>query len=349
MTSGEDRAAEGVPDTGEPTYRIGAVACLTAVPADTLRVWERRYRVVEPTRGEGGNRLYTRRDIDKLVLLKKLVDMGHAIGSIAGLSVEALAERLSIVSASERTGEEGRAGASDCRVVHVGDGLGQFAFDREGLLEGIDVVASYRDPAALMAAETVPAADVLLVGIATVHERAPTEVRRLLERARARRALVMYGFGTDAVVRRLERPPLSAVRAPVSPGELRLMLCGAAPEGAARHEVPSEERLLHEPLPPRRFDDATLERISAVSPTIRCECPHHLVDLIASLNAFERYSSECESLSPEDAAIHAYLHRMTARARASMEEALERLARAEGLLEAEPAPVSGSRLGEGES
>jgi DNA-binding transcriptional MerR regulator len=312
----------------EPTYRIGAVARLTGVPADTLRVWERRYGVVEPSRGEGGNRLYTRRDIDKLVLLKKLVDLGHAIGSIAGLSVEALTERLSIVAEKRQGADEGARREQGCRVLAVaGDAL----LGRGTLPEWVQVVASFRDQEALLAAEAPPEADVLLVSLSTVHEQAPTEIRRLLERVRARRAVVVYAFGTDAVVRRLERPPLMALRSPVAPGELALALCA----GAAAPVVPvgDEERLLHEPVPPRRFGDRELARISAVSPTIRCECPHHLADLIAGLNAFERYSSECESLSPEDAAIHAYLHRVTARARAMMETALERLARAEGLLD----------------
>ena len=63
-----------------------------------------------------------------------------------------------------------------------------------------------------------------------------------------------------------------------------------------------------------------------------CECPAHLVDLVISLSAFEVYSAQCENRNPEDAALHADLHRTTAQARALMEQALTQVATAEGLL-----------------
>ncbi|MCG6863479.1 MAG: MerR family transcriptional regulator, partial [Chromatiaceae bacterium] len=47
----------------ESNYRIGAVSRLTAIPPDTLRVWERRYDLVTPMRSEGGGRLYSHQDV----------------------------------------------------------------------------------------------------------------------------------------------------------------------------------------------------------------------------------------------------------------------------------------------
>ncbi|HNK32267.1 MAG TPA: hypothetical protein PK403_08325, partial [Plasticicumulans sp.] len=85
-------------------------------------------------------------------------------------------------------------------------------------------------------------------------------------------------------------------------------------------------------IPQRRYDTDTLERIAASTPTLACECPHHLVDLVAGLSAFEDYSAQCENRSPEDAALHHWLRATTAQARALMEEALTRVAGAEGLL-----------------
>lgn len=67
-----------------PRYPIRAVSRLTGVPVDTLRAWERRYRVVQPTRDRRG-RLYGESDVRKLRLLRLLVDRGHSIGRIAGL------------------------------------------------------------------------------------------------------------------------------------------------------------------------------------------------------------------------------------------------------------------------
>ena len=70
-----------------PTYRIGAVSRLTGVPADTLRVWERRYSVVTPYRAESGTRLYGPEDVGRLTLIKRLVDRGDAISSVANLTL----------------------------------------------------------------------------------------------------------------------------------------------------------------------------------------------------------------------------------------------------------------------
>lgn len=75
-------------------YRIGAVSKLTGVSTHTLRMWERRYRTVQPTRSDGGDRLYTDDDVRKLRLLRRLVDRGHSIGRIAELLVPDLEETL---------------------------------------------------------------------------------------------------------------------------------------------------------------------------------------------------------------------------------------------------------------
>jgi DNA-binding transcriptional MerR regulator/methylmalonyl-CoA mutase cobalamin-binding subunit len=67
-----------------PRYPIRAVSRLTGVPVDTLRAWERRYRVVEPARDRRG-RLYGEADVRKLRLLRLLVDRGHPIGRLVSL------------------------------------------------------------------------------------------------------------------------------------------------------------------------------------------------------------------------------------------------------------------------
>jgi DNA-binding transcriptional MerR regulator/methylmalonyl-CoA mutase cobalamin-binding subunit len=73
-----------------PRYPIRAVSKLTGIPVDTLRrAWERRYRVVEPPRDERG-RLYSEADVQRLRLLRRAVDGGHAIGRVASLSTAEL-------------------------------------------------------------------------------------------------------------------------------------------------------------------------------------------------------------------------------------------------------------------
>jgi DNA-binding transcriptional MerR regulator/methylmalonyl-CoA mutase cobalamin-binding subunit len=67
-------------------YSIKAVALATGVSVETLRAWERRYRVVEPRRDASGHRIYTGDDIARLRRLRETTDRGHAIGRIAHLS-----------------------------------------------------------------------------------------------------------------------------------------------------------------------------------------------------------------------------------------------------------------------
>ncbi|MGR5499074.1 MerR family transcriptional regulator, partial [Vibrio diabolicus] len=60
------------------------------MPAATLRIWERRYAVVSPPKTPSGQRLYSDDDLQRLRLIKTLVDQGHPISAIAGLDWEAL-------------------------------------------------------------------------------------------------------------------------------------------------------------------------------------------------------------------------------------------------------------------
>jgi len=63
-------------------YPIRAVANLTGIALDTLRAWERRYQAVTPRQGPRG-RLYSEREVQRLILLRDAVAGGYAIGQIA--------------------------------------------------------------------------------------------------------------------------------------------------------------------------------------------------------------------------------------------------------------------------
>ena len=56
-----------------------------------------------------------------------------------------------------------------------------------------------------------------------------------------------------------------------------------------------------------------------------------MISLVRNLTAFEIYSANCESRSPQDAALHNYLHAQTSQARAQIEGALVRLMEIEGI------------------
>ena len=57
---------------------------------DLIRAWERRYSAVEPGRSDTRRRFYSDADIERLLLLRRVVNTGRGIGQVAGLSNEAL-------------------------------------------------------------------------------------------------------------------------------------------------------------------------------------------------------------------------------------------------------------------
>lgn len=75
-----------MPASTEPRHPIGVVAERTGLTPDVLRVWERRYGVVEPRRSPGGQRIYSDADIERLSLLHRATRGGHGISRVASLS-----------------------------------------------------------------------------------------------------------------------------------------------------------------------------------------------------------------------------------------------------------------------
>lgn len=75
---------------GPVSLSIAAVERDTGLSKDTLRVWERRYGFPAPTRDAFGERLYPIDQVDKLRILRRLMDAGHRPGKIIGLEVDQL-------------------------------------------------------------------------------------------------------------------------------------------------------------------------------------------------------------------------------------------------------------------
>jgi methylmalonyl-CoA mutase cobalamin-binding domain/chain len=71
-----------------PRHPIRVAAQRTGLTPATLRAWERRYGAVEPERSDGGQRLYSDRDVERLTCLRQLTEAGRAISLVAELSDE---------------------------------------------------------------------------------------------------------------------------------------------------------------------------------------------------------------------------------------------------------------------
>jgi DNA-binding transcriptional MerR regulator len=215
------KGSEMPEDKYESNYRIGAVSRLTGIPPDTLRVWERRYDLVTPKRSEGGGRLYSQEDVTRLNVIKRLVDGGHAIGTIAEVPMEQLRERL----ADTRLTDRSFAASRPVRMANLGATLPQrLQADLESEQgETIELVGSYESREEFSCAELARDVGVLVVELPVLDGISAPELRELSRHARASRTLVVFGFGGAETVAQLERAGAIALRFPVTWEEIRVL------------------------------------------------------------------------------------------------------------------------------
>jgi DNA-binding transcriptional MerR regulator len=61
-------------------FRIGEVSKLSKLPAYVLRFWETEFPQLKPNKGSTGQRMYRRRDVENVLIIKKLLyDEGYTI------------------------------------------------------------------------------------------------------------------------------------------------------------------------------------------------------------------------------------------------------------------------------
>ena len=77
-----------------PRHPIRVVAQRTGLTPATIRAWERRYAAVSPSRSDGGRRLYSDREVERLGMLRQLTEAGRPISMVAPLSDDAARELL---------------------------------------------------------------------------------------------------------------------------------------------------------------------------------------------------------------------------------------------------------------
>lgn len=303
-------------------YPIGVAARLTGIQVETLRVWERRYNVIGPQVSATGRRMYATSDLERLRMIKQLVDAGHPIGSVASVPTEKLRELREAVATVAGTLPEEPVTALGLRAVLVGEA------QRTGRGRGLSVVGTAPDVERAVTQFQGVNADVVILEMPSLLDLDTEELNALKDAVGARLAVVLYRFGASSAVRRIRKAGHVVAHAALDEFGLAT-LCKAAlmPQGPAPAAVRYE----------RRLDNATLEALALASSSIECECPKHLVDLVRALTSFESYSEQCSMRSETDALLHQDLQQTAARARSMIEQALVRLAMLEGL------PLPGQR------
>jgi len=98
-------------ERGRPLFSIGAVARMLDLSPATIRTWETRYALITPQRSEGGQRLYSRDQVEQLRFVKSEIDAGRRPGEAHRLLQERIVRgdsfggtRLRVLLAESRLG-----------------------------------------------------------------------------------------------------------------------------------------------------------------------------------------------------------------------------------------------------
>lgn len=79
-------------------YTLNELEKLTGILAATIRVWERRYKIIQPKRTDTNRRWYDDEDLKKLINISILNQNGIKISRIARYSVSDLEEQVELLS-----------------------------------------------------------------------------------------------------------------------------------------------------------------------------------------------------------------------------------------------------------
>jgi len=87
-------------------FRIGEVSSLVGVDSHVLRYWESEFKIIKPRRAKSRQRLYRRKDVENLLLIKTLLhDEGYTIAGARRLLKESGKKNRVSVSAVENDGQ----------------------------------------------------------------------------------------------------------------------------------------------------------------------------------------------------------------------------------------------------
>ncbi len=315
-------------------YQIGAVAKLTGISTHTIRMWERRYGLVEPDRSQSRNRRYNQQDLERLKLIKQLVDQGHTIGTIARLNtpeLQTLLNQQRTWSQENTVGSDAAANTANQKVCVVSDYLQQedirnikTAANLEISLLSKQDVLNRRDEEKDKNLELEDSFkdSILFIDQPNLHNEDAGRWLSYVDNSQAAQAVLVYRFSDQATVRSLTRPGMRPVKGPLTRDLLEQELLRIADSLSQRCPIPQQNA-----APKFRYEQ--LIAFSRMTTNIHCECPKHLANLLMDIVNFEQYSKDCQNRHSEDRTLHTYLYELSGSIRTQLEEALIKVAEAE--------------------
>jgi len=323
-------------------YRIGAVSKLSGVPVPTLRIWQTRYQAFSPTTTQGQHRLYNDEDLRKAALLKTLTGQGHGIRLIAGLGNPQLQQLM------QTSADMGRAASWPAPfqtpshllaanpLKNAWGVVGQSLAERlqstpfQALRAGraLPIRQVWADLNAVQKPPLNEALDVLMVSVNSLNEQAAQQILTVAQALGVRVTVVLYGYGQTHALALLDKSACLVHRHTLDDATLAEIVQSARPPQVPAFRAWGDTG---QPIPPRQYSDAVLQRVANIPSEVLCECPRHVAELIGQLGQFEDYSRDCLNQSPKDRQLHAQLNTMAASARALFEDALRMVATHEGI------------------
>lgn len=98
-------------EEGLSKYSIKDLENFTGIKAHTIRIWEKRYKVLDPDRTESNIRTYSENELKKILNVAFLNRNGLKISKIAGLNEDDLSQKvISVSGESEETDQEFQPG-----------------------------------------------------------------------------------------------------------------------------------------------------------------------------------------------------------------------------------------------
>jgi DNA-binding transcriptional MerR regulator len=92
--------------------RIGDVSAATGLPSSVLRYWESEFASLAPKKSSTGQRLYTKKDIEQITEIKKLLYAEK-------LTIEGARKRIAVSKRASNTGESSEVLAAILQDVRL--------------------------------------------------------------------------------------------------------------------------------------------------------------------------------------------------------------------------------------
>lgn len=318
-------------------YKIGAVVRLTGLSSHTIRVWEKRYQAVVAGRSATDRRLYSQAQVDRLLLLKKCTQLGDTISAVANLDDSDLIKRITELQASnQRFSQTDTPSEPTVNSIAILGEIGHLTdIAHVENSEHFEIVFRHNSAdtqyADCMDDIVEHSPDIIIIDAPSLVQSNAQAILQMMEIAGPMLCIVIYRFGNQINLSALRNQGVQLLKAPLDQDTLTKCLDSVTRYGWTDVAPTADSGLEKKPAPTPIFNDEQLTKIASLPNTVECECPHHIVELVRGLRAFEKYSSECVSESTRDAALHSKMQLETALARNNLEVLLQEVLELEGI------------------